>query len=105
MTLRWCVTRRMLAATTVAALGALLVSGCSSPATPGLFPTVFADPPPRDDTPLSPDQVKQAVNNLMSDRSHLCAVTNATQPPGTPGNCTPEAAPGAPPAAGAAAKP
>jgi hypothetical protein len=107
MSFSWSVTRRLLAATCVAAAAALLVSGCSSPATPSLFPTAFGDPPPRDDTTMNPAQVKQAVDDLVSDRNHLCAVTMADQPPGAPANCTPEAAPGtAPaPAAGAATKP
>jgi hypothetical protein len=106
MKFSWSVSRRVLAATVVAAMAATLVSGCSSPATSGLFPAVFDNPPPRDDTTLSPDQAKQAVDNLISDRNHLCAVTMASEAPGAPpANCTPETPPGAAPPAGAAAKP
>ncbi len=96
------VTRRLLAALAVAAASAL-VSACSAPS---VFPALFDEPAPRNDTTLTPDQVKQATDSLISDRNHLCseAVANAT-PGGTPPDCGAQAATGATPAAGAAAKP
>jgi hypothetical protein len=54
---------------------ALLSAGCSSPATPGLFPSVLNDPPRHEDTPLQPNEVKQAVDKLVSERDHLCSET------------------------------
>lgn len=97
------VTGRVLAALAVAA-GSALLSGCSAP---GVFPTLFNEPAPRDEATLSPDQVKQAVDSLISDRNRLCseAMANAT-PGGAPPDCaTQTAATGTTPAAGAAAKP
>ena len=53
---------------------------------------MLASPTARDTTPLSPDEVKQAMDNLISERNHLCAEAVATS--GTrassgssPGNC------------------
>lgn len=73
------VTRPARAAVSVAAICAL-VCGCS--ATP--FPTVLSDPPPSADSTLSPDQVKRAMDNLISDRNHLCAEAVADAAPGGP---------------------
>jgi hypothetical protein len=84
---RGCVTARVLAGLAVAAAAALLVSGCSSPAAPGLFPAVFNDPPPRDEATLSPDQVKQAMDNLISDRNHLCSQATANSSSAAPPSC------------------
>jgi hypothetical protein len=47
----------------------------------------------RDTTPLSPDEVKQAMDTLISERNHLCAEAVATNGAksysGTgQGNCT-----------------
>jgi hypothetical protein len=74
---------------------AALVSGCSSASSPspaGPYPSVLANPVARDTTPLSPDEVKQAMDNLITERNHLCAEAIATS--GTksyggagPGNC------------------
>jgi len=85
-----------------AAAIALLLAGCSSPATPSLFPSVLNEPPPHEDTTLQPEQVKQAVDSLVSERNHLCS---ATADPATrnTAHCG-EAAAGAQ-TAGAAAKP
>lgn len=58
----------------VAVTVAVLVSGCSSP---GLFPVILNDPPPRADTTFTPAEVKQATDNLISERNHLCAETGA----------------------------
>jgi hypothetical protein len=45
---------------------ALLVAGCSEIG----FPAVHDMPAPRADTPLTPDQVKQATDDLISQRDH-----------------------------------
>ncbi len=73
-----------------------LASGCSSSSSPspaGPFPSVLASPVARDTTPLSPDEVKQALDTLTSERNHLCAeavATSGTKAYGSsgPGNCT-----------------
>ena len=53
---------------------AVLAAGCS----PELaFPVIHDMPPPRADTPLTPDQVKQATDGLISDRNHLSNETQA----------------------------
>lgn len=68
-----------LASLAIAAGTAFLAAGCTSPATP--FPSVFNDPPRHEDAPLAPNEVKQALDNLVSDRNHLCA--QATDPVAT----------------------
>jgi len=47
---------------------AVLVTGCSSEA---LYPAVHDMPAARTDTTLTPDQVKQATDSLVSEREHL----------------------------------
>lgn len=95
------VTRRILAAFAIAA-AYTLVCGCSS--TP--FPTVLNDPPPPAETTLNTDQVKQAVNELVSDRNHVCAEAMADGATNvTPADCGAGPATGATPNTGAAAKP
>jgi len=90
-------TRRLLAGLAVAVAGAL-TSACS---TPGVYPSVLSPPTPRDETTLTPDQVKQAMDGLVSDRNHLCAEAVANDPAGSPPpSCAPQNA-----AAGAPAKP
>jgi hypothetical protein len=64
----------------------VLVAGCSSSSAPGLFPAVLNSPPPREETPLSPDQVKQATDNLIAERNRLCAEAAANGNPAA-GNC------------------
>jgi hypothetical protein len=93
MNSRSSVTRRLLAALAGAAACAM-VSACSAP---GVFPSLFGDPPPRDQATMTPDQVKQATDNLISDREHLhsCAAQIAS--------AAPDAAP--PDCAGAAGAP
>jgi hypothetical protein len=50
----------------------LLASGCSPGADyPTLFPAVHDMPPPRADTPMDPDQVQQATEDLITQRNHL----------------------------------
>jgi hypothetical protein len=87
----------------VAAGTAVLLAGCSSPATPSLYPSVLNDPPGHEDAPLQPAEVKQAVDNLVSERNHLCSETTDHTSGNTP-HCgdTPGASVQT---AGAAAKP
>lgn len=94
--------RRVWARLAVAAATALSLAGCSSPATPGLFPSVLDDPPPHEDAPLKPDEVKQAVDNLISERNQLCSETTDRSAANTP-HCGDAAGSGQTP--GAAAKP
>jgi hypothetical protein len=71
----------------IAALAALLLSGCS----PEIgFPAVHDVPAPRADTPLTPDQVQQATDDLISERNHLSTQT------GPQANTAPNAAANAP---------
>jgi hypothetical protein len=48
---------------------ALLVAGCSS--TDRMFPAVHDMPAARTETTLTPDEVKQATDSLVSERDHL----------------------------------
>lgn len=68
------------------------LGGCS-PA--GDYPRVLDDPTPRVDAPLSPDQVRQETNALISDRTQLNTdAQNATQsePPPLQPNVPPNGA-------------
>ena len=89
------VTGRRLAALPVIlalAAGCTLVSACSSP---GAYPTIFAGPAPRPESTLTPDEVKQATDSLVSDRNQSCAVAIANAAPGNPPpDCTPQTATG-----------
>ncbi len=67
----------------VAAAVAFLVSGCTEGA---LFPAVHDMPTPRADTPLTPDQVKQATDALASERDHLTTQALPNGQPGTAGS-------------------
>jgi ABC-type oligopeptide transport system substrate-binding subunit len=100
MRVQRCVRARRLAAFAVVAAALCLVAGCSSSSTPSLFPAVLDRPAPREDTPLSPDQVKQATDNLIAERNRLCAEAVANGNPAA-ANCA--AAPAQ--TAGGAAKP
>jgi hypothetical protein len=71
---------------------AVLLGACSVGAE---YPTVLAPPAPRAEEPMSADQVKQATDALISDRTRLSADAQATAP-ATTGTTT---------SAGAAAKP
>jgi hypothetical protein len=104
---RW-VRARLLAALAFGGAGAALIAGCSSSSSPSLFPVVLDHPAPRDDTPLSPEQVKQATDSLVADRNRLCAEAVANGAPNaTAANCGSgnTANPGAAQTAGGAAKP
>jgi hypothetical protein len=73
------VTRLVFGTSAIAASVAFLVSGCSETS---FFPAVHDMPAPRADTPLTPDQVKQATDALTSERDHL---NTQIQPNGQPG--------------------
>ena len=87
MALRWSIwglsvrNRRTVAARVVAGLAiaasiAALVAACS----PGAdYPVILDRPAPRADQPMSPDQVKQATDALISDRNRLSTDTQASQ--------------------------
>jgi hypothetical protein len=108
MNRRRCVPARLLAALVFGCAGAVLIAGCSSLPAPSLFPVVLDKPPPRDDTPLSPEQVKQATDSLVADRNRLCAEAVANGAPNaTAANCGGDApvSPGATQTAGGPAKP
>jgi hypothetical protein len=101
-----CGRARRLASLAVGLAALILVAGCTSSSAPSLFPTVLDHPAPREDTPLSPDQVKQATDNLLAERNRLCAEAASNGNPAA-GNCA-AAVPGSGgPAqtAGGAAKP
>jgi hypothetical protein len=92
----------VVAAATVAAL----LSACSSSSSSGTYPTLFAEPPPRGDTPLTPDEVKQATDTLLTDREHLCAEAIANAQPGSPPpDCATQTGTAGKPAGGTGAKP
>jgi hypothetical protein len=90
--------KRVLGALAIAAALALLTSGCSEIG----FPAIHDMPAPRADAPLTPDQVKQATDDLISQRDHLSteAQANAQANPATG-----TAAPAATQTAGAQSKP
>lgn len=68
------VTTRVLAVMASVALAALALSGCSPGADyPSIFPAVHDMPPPRADTPMDPNQVQQATEDLITDRNRLSA--------------------------------
>jgi len=84
--------RRTVAARVVAGLAlgasiATLVAACS----PGAdYPSILDKPAPRAEQPMSPDQVKQATDALISDRNRLGqqqasapAATDSTRPAGS----------------------
>jgi hypothetical protein len=103
MTLARGTRRRICAAVAVAAVAALL-SACSSSS--GTYPSLFSEPPPRGDTPLTPDEVKQATDTLLTDRQHLCAEAIANVPPGgPPPDCAAQTGTAGKPAGGTASKP
>ncbi|MGD0333819.1 MAG: hypothetical protein ABSA90_11260 [Xanthobacteraceae bacterium] len=74
----------------VAAAVALVVSGCTEGA---LFPAVHDMPAPRADTPLTPDQVKQATDALTSERDHLTTQALPNGQPATAANAATTARP------------
>jgi hypothetical protein len=110
------IARFSLGTVVIAAAVALLVSGCSEVG----FPSVHDMPAPRTDTTLTPDQIKQATDDLVSERDrlntgsvpggHPAAPDNATaaknaSPPAARPAAQGATAPDAPVTAGAYAKP
>lgn len=76
------VTGRWFGSLAIAGALAMLVSGCSDDG----FPAVHDIPGPRiDNSTLTPDQVKQATDNLASDRDHLTAEVQSA-PAAAPNN-------------------
>jgi hypothetical protein len=61
----------------VVAAAAVLLSGCSID---GAFPAVHDLPAARTETLLTPDEVKQSTDNLVSDRDRLAAMAAGVQP-------------------------
>jgi len=85
------------------AVVAVLVSACS----PGAdYPPILAKPEPRAEQTMSPDQVKQATNALISDRTQLSTEAQAAQASAVAsGMAPPPATTGTTPGAGAVPKP
>jgi len=78
-----------------AIIGTLMLAGC---AVETGFPAVHDMPAPRAETTLTPDQVKEATDSLISQREHLSTEAQGAQPVQT-------AATPAPPANAAQQKP
>ncbi len=72
----------MLGTLAIGAAVAFLVSGCSEVG----FPAIHDMPAPRADTPLTPDQVKQATDDLISERDHLSTGVQANGQPSPAAN-------------------
>jgi hypothetical protein len=85
---------RVVAGLALGASIASLVAACS----PGAdYPSILDKPAPRAEQPMNPDQVKQATDALISDRSRLSA--------GAPQQASAPATTGSTQPAGSAAKP
>jgi hypothetical protein len=81
------------------ALIATLLAACS----PGAdYPVILDRPAPRADQTMNPDQVKQATDALISDRTRL---STGTQPAQAPQQASAPAATGSTRPAGSAPKP
>ena len=76
------VLRRTLGPLAVAGALTLFVSGCSELG----YPSVHDMPAPRADTTLTPDEVKQATDNLINQREHLSSEAGTTGSTGSTGN-------------------
>ena len=109
--------RLVLGTLAIAAGAALPLSGCSDVSFPSLHM-----PGPRADTPMTPDQVQQATDALVTERDHLNSQTQTNGQQNPPTNAggnsqqtntslagqpalTPVVATGSTPATGAAARP
>lgn len=70
----------------VLALGAVIALPLAACAPGAEYPAVLDRPEPRADAPMSPDQLKEVTNSLISDRDHLSAEAKppAAAPPGKP---------------------
>jgi hypothetical protein len=72
-----------------AVIGALLLAGCAVEVG---FPAVHDMPAPRAETTLTPDQVKEATDSLISQREHLSTeAQGSAQPVQTAATPTPPA--------------
>ncbi|MGB6536281.1 MAG: hypothetical protein WBF58_09995 [Xanthobacteraceae bacterium] len=100
-------TRRVLAGVLVAVACAVLCAcSSSSSSSSGAFPNLFDPTASPTDTTLTPDQVKQAMDKLVSDRNQLCSAAIASQPAGgPPPDCVSTAVTGSTPAAGVGGRP
>ena len=78
-------TTRLSAALALCAAG--FACGCAQQR--GDFPAILESPAPRSDTPLSPDQVKQTTENLLSERDRLCAEARTNSSNNAPGSAPP----------------
>jgi len=96
-------TARGVAGAAVAAALAAALAACS----PGAdYPNILAKPDPRAQQTMSPDQVKQATDALISDRDQLSTSAQAAQAGAVAsGMAAPPATTGTTPSAGAARKP
>lgn len=89
---RQCTLGRRLAAAIAAIAFCFGVAGCSPGADyPSLFPAVHDMPPPRADAPLTPVQVQQATEDLITERDRLTAEAQAADQKGAEANA-PQAA-------------
>ena len=75
------VTTRLVAGLAIGVSIAVLMAACSPG---GDYPTILDKPMPRADQPMSPDQVKQATDALISDRDRLSAEAQAAGQSGAP---------------------
>lgn len=91
---------RVVAGIAIAAAAGILLSGCSEVG----FPAVHDMPAPRPEATLTPEQVKQATSDLISERDHLQSVSPATTASIPPPQNT-SLQPGATQTAGVAGKP
>jgi hypothetical protein len=66
----------------VAGAVAFFLSGCSEIS----YPAIHDMPAPRADVPLTPDQIKQATDDLICEREHLTGGAQAGGQPGTAAN-------------------
>ena len=96
-------TRRGLAGVAVGAALAAMLAACS----PGAdYPNILAKPDPGSQQTMSPDQVKQATDALISDRDQLSTSAQAAQASAVAsGMAAPPATTGTTPGAGAVRKP
>jgi hypothetical protein len=95
---------RIVAAAAAIAAAALLAA-CSQVADyQSPYPSLFAKPEQRAQQPMTPDQVQQATNALISDRSQLSAEAQAAQSEAAASGMSSPATTGTTPSAGARTK-
>ena len=73
------------------AAAALLLTGCADVG----FPAVHDMPAARADAPLTPDQIKEATDNLICERNHLSTEVQANGAAGAAANAPGRGAPSA----------